>query len=173
LVYSHSQSMLRGKCQVNLLVCVSLWRVACDCVTSWLIQFDELTVWRVGRVTSWLWRVDFLTSWPCDELVMWRVDWQPLSPWISLLLSVIWHLPAFAKWFLKALADLTRTRNKGVPSGKLNGNQLFRQAYNNDSLAISSLHLNHHILYVITKTITFAAEMFIYNVYLQSRDLGG
>jgi len=20
-----------------------------------------------------------LTSWPCDELVMWRVDWQPLS----------------------------------------------------------------------------------------------
>ena len=47
-------------------------------VTSWLIQCDELTVWRAGRVTSWLWRVDFLTSWPCDELVMWRVDWQPM-----------------------------------------------------------------------------------------------
>jgi len=42
---------------------------------SWL--YAELTVWRVGRVTSWLWRVDFLTSWPCDELVMWQVDWQP------------------------------------------------------------------------------------------------
>ena len=54
LVYS--QSMLRGKCQANLLLCVSLWRVACDwvCVTSWLIQCDELTVWRVGHVTSWL-----------------------------------------------------------------------------------------------------------------------
>ena len=43
----YRQSMLRGKCQVNLLVCVlSLWRVACDCVTSWLWRVDyndELT----------------------------------------------------------------------------------------------------------------------------------
>jgi len=28
LVYS--QSMLRGKCQVNFILCVSLWRDACD-----------------------------------------------------------------------------------------------------------------------------------------------
>jgi len=48
-------------------------------VTSWLIQCDDLTVRRVGRVTSWLWQVDFMTSWPCDELFMWRVDWQPIT----------------------------------------------------------------------------------------------
>ena len=47
----YSQSVLRGKCQVSLLVCVRLWRVACDCVTSY-------TMWRLDRVTSW----------SCDEL---------------------------------------------------------------------------------------------------------
>ena len=40
-------------------------------MTSWL-------VWRVDRVTSWLWRVNCVTSWPCDELVVWRVDWHPV-----------------------------------------------------------------------------------------------
>ena len=66
------KQVVRGKCQVNLLVYVSLWRVACDCVTRWLIQRDDLTVWRV-------WSCDELTvtSWLFDELVMWRVDWQP------------------------------------------------------------------------------------------------
>ena len=84
----YSQSMLRGKCQVNLFVCVSLWRTACDCVTSWLIQCDDLTVWRVGRVTRWLWRVEYMTSWPCDEFVMWRVDWQP-SVSLAILCSCV------------------------------------------------------------------------------------
>jgi len=63
--------MLRGKCRVNLLVCVRFWRVASD----------ELTVAHcVSQLVALrLWRVDFLTSWPCDDLAMWRVDWQPLQ----------------------------------------------------------------------------------------------
>ena len=63
--------------RVCQLVASCLWRVAC--MTNWLTQCDDMTVWRVGRVTSWLWRVDYMTSWPCDELVMWRVDWIPSS----------------------------------------------------------------------------------------------
>jgi len=51
-----------------LLVCVSLWRVACDFVTSWLIQCDDLTMWRVDCDELTIRQLDRVTSWSCDQL---------------------------------------------------------------------------------------------------------
>ena len=94
----YSQSMLRGKCQVNLLACITLWRVACDCVTSWLIQCDELTVWRVGHVTSWLAANLATTLFPAMAQAFSSTNpshsYLPLFM-ISLLLN---HLPLLSKF---------------------------------------------------------------------------
>ena len=68
----YSRSMLRGKCQVNLTVCVCQLVASClglvARMTNWLTQCDDMTAWWVGHVMRLLWRVDRVTSWSCDEL---------------------------------------------------------------------------------------------------------
>jgi len=71
----------------DVVQCAPMWShvVRCGPMLSDVVISQTLELWRVdmwapGCVTSWLWRIDCLTSWPCDELVMWRVDWQP---WVS------------------------------------------------------------------------------------------
>jgi len=95
--------VLRGKCQVNLLVYVSLWRVACDCVTRWLIQCDDLTAWRV-------WSCDELTvtSWLFDELAVWRVG--HVTSWLAAFQSKpILFVSLFYPTFLNASRWSTRS----------------------------------------------------------------
>jgi len=45
------------------------------------VKLSWVHCWTVTRwhVTSWLCDEMTVTNRPCDELVMWRVDWQPFS----------------------------------------------------------------------------------------------